>query len=407
MGTMRGAPVEIVKAGVVSIPIYFLKSRGTYCAKWTEGGVLRERKNKDLPTLRALVKESAKSLSGRKIDVSSLTKAQLAAVEEVLRQGITAEELQTFQRVEDCLLSEVIDNFLEDKTGISVCYQKSLQCSLGQLARRFKGRTINSITPVELDEWLRVSNKNIVTRNNKRARFVSLWKWARDKGIVPDIGRTVADRVTRDSIRELRRRHKTETWAPDELRTILAHVPDRYLPWVVFSAFAGIRTMEIYGLTKKDQSRKALLSWDDVHLTGAHPRIVVPSPVAKTAQRRVIPICPALLEWILTLPNRSGLIGNTVGPWEMFHRERGICLSAIGILSSAVGGPWKKNALRHSFGTYRVLQSNSLGETALEMGNSESMIRNHYLDIGRTQKEATDWFSIRPSEIDRCQAMAG
>ena len=61
---------------------------------------------------------------------------------------------------------------------------------------------------------------------------------------------------------------------------------------------------------------------------------------------------------------------------------------------------WRKNALRHSFGTYRTAQTKNMGEVSLEMGNSVPTIKRHYHEAV-TPKEAEEWFSISPRKVKR------
>ena len=52
---------------------------------------------------------------------------------------------------------------------------------------------------------------------------------------------------------------------------------------------------------------------------------------------------------------------------------------------------WVKNGLRHSFGSYRCAAVKSASQVALEMGNSEAVVRKNYLEM-QERKAATDWF---------------
>ena len=56
---------------------------------------------------------------------------------------------------------------------------------------------------------------------------------------------------------------------------------------------------------------------------------------------------------------------------------------------------WKKNALRHSFISYRVADTQNVNQTALECGNSPAVIFKHYRELVRPA-EATKWFGIAP-----------
>ena len=55
----------------------------------------------------------------------------------------------------------------------------------------------------------------------------------------------------------------------------------------------------------------------------------------------------------------------------------------------------KGNALRHSFGSYRVEMVKNAGQVALEMGNSGAIVMKHYFDIVESRAAKECW-NIRP-----------
>ncbi len=57
---------------------------------------------------------------------------------------------------------------------------------------------------------------------------------------------------------------------------------------------------------------------------------------------------------------------------------------------------WKKNALRHSYISYRLAQVQNENQVALESGNSPGMIHRHYKQLV-TEQEGRVWFEIKPS----------
>ena len=56
------------------------------------------------------------------------------------------------------------------------------------------------------------------------------------------------------------------------------------------------------------------------------------------------------------------------------------------------------DVLRHTFISMFVAKFRSMGEAALQAGNSESIIRKHYLDL-KSPAEAEQFFSIMPKRI--------
>ena len=65
----------------------------------------------------------------------------------------------------------------------------------------------------------------------------------------------------------------------------------------------------------------------------------------------------------------------------------------------ASGVEWKRNALRHSFGSYRMEQTKNEGQVALEMGNSPQVVKDHYFEIV-DERAAREYWSIRPLPKD-------
>jgi len=61
----------------------------------------------------------------------------------------------------------------------------------------------------------------------------------------------------------------------------------------------------------------------------------------------------------------------------------------------ASGVKWKRNALRHSFGSYRMEQTKNEGQVALEMGNSPKVVKDHYFEIVE-ERAASEYWNIKP-----------
>ena len=56
---------------------------------------------------------------------------------------------------------------------------------------------------------------------------------------------------------------------------------------------------------------------------------------------------------------------------------------------------WKHNGLRHSFISYRLAVVKDVGQVSLEAGNSPQMVFKHYRQLVR-ESEAQEWFAIQP-----------
>jgi hypothetical protein len=56
---------------------------------------------------------------------------------------------------------------------------------------------------------------------------------------------------------------------------------------------------------------------------------------------------------------------------------------------------WKRNALRHSFISYRVAKINNVAQVALEAGNSTNIVFRNYRQLVKP-RQAEAWFAIIP-----------
>jgi len=175
------------------------------------------------------------------------------------------------------------------------------------------------------------------------------------------------------------------TWTPGELVVLIGAVQPEYLPWLLLSAWAGLRTEEI---CPDPASKKSPLLWSDFEWD--RMLLIVRSETAKTGQRRVIPICPALAS---ALPqDRVGRVGPLLPPHTPHHGGK---LAETTRLGKLVGG-WRRNALRHSFLSYRAAQV-GIAQAAREAGNSEAIARRVYEDA-KGVDEANLWFSVPPAQ---------
>jgi integrase len=102
---------------------------------------------------------------------------------------------------------------------------------------------------------------------------------------------------------------------------------------------------------------------------------------AKTASRRIVPISDNLAAWIEHLPREGKVVKNT-----------GLDLTK---LTDRLGMKWPRNALRHSYISYRLAVIKDAAKVALEAGNSPDIIFKHYRELV-TEPEANEWFSIMP-----------
>jgi integrase len=201
--------------------------------------------------------------------------------------------------------------------------------------------------------------------NNVRASLVSFFGWARKQGFLPDT-MTAPQRTHALPVPKKR----PPIYTPPEFRALLAAVaPEWRLPLAI-CGLAGLRTCE---------AEKLL--WREVKL-GKKLIEVLPENAKNTGRRRLVPIHPALMTWF----RKAGE-----------HRDEDhVCPQGVRIdnLAKRVRRKkvtWVKNGLRHSYGSYRCAVVKSAAQVALEMGNSEGIVRSNYLEYVERGTAAV-WF---------------
>ena len=157
-------------------------------------------------------------------------------------------------------------------------------------------------------------------------------------------------------------------------RLLNASDPD-FVPYLALIGFGGVRREELH---------KGLL-WASINFDRGY--IIVPAAIAKTGRKRKIVMHENLLQWLLPYRVKSGPI------FAQDPQRR------IAKVVKASGVKWKRNALRHSFGSYRMEQTKNEGQVALEMGNSPQVVKDHYFEIV-DERAAKEYWSIKPLPKD-------
>jgi integrase len=207
-----------------------------------------------------------------------------------------------------------------------------------------------------------------VTKNGYRRYIGGMLAYAKRQKWLPDTD-TAIERM--DAFKEKHRR--MEIYTPEEMQALVKHAGREFLPFIALIAFGGVRREELF----------KGLAWENIDFEES--AIIVPNHIAKTGKKRKIGM-PENLKKILE-PYRD-----SKGPiFAKDPRKR------MAKLSKDSKVAWKKNALRHSFGSYRTEQLKNLGQVALEMGNSARIVQEHYHDVVKA-KEAEKYWGIRITE---------
>lgn len=261
--------------------------------------------------------------------------------------------------------------------GRSDRYQRDLRLRLDRFAEAFPQKTIASVTAKDLDEWLsELCDKDDPerplspgTRNTFRRDLRTLFSFCEKRGYCSSNEAKKTERA-----REVDKPASILTVA--QAGALLSACDDDTLPVVAISLFAGLRAAEV-----------EKLDWSEIDLAGKH--IEVTAAKSKTARRRLVPIQRNLAAWLRPLARKSG----PVAPVGLRKR-----LDAAKERAGFVA--WPQNAMRHSYGSYRLADCQDAPRVALEMGNSAPMVFAHYRELVRP-KDAGKFWKIRPAGGNR------
>ncbi len=262
----------------------------------------------------------------------------------------------------DALVKKLIQTRTED--GASERYIADLRARLGRFGKAFK-KPISNITTQDLDAWLRGLKINPRNRRNFRTLLVALFNFAREQGYLPKHLTTAADDLPVPKVKP----SPIEIYSPAEILKLLNGADDQIKPFFALGAFAGLRSAEIERLTWEN------VKWDQGF-------VVVNADAAKTSQRRLVPILPPLLSWLTEYQHHKGKIIDNI---KLAYR--------LSETSRKTKVPWKKNALRHSFASYRLAEIQNAPQVALEMGNSPAIIFSNYRELV-PREQAKLWWNL-------------
>jgi integrase len=265
---------------------------------------------------------------------------------------------------------EILHDMIEELKDLrrSDRHINGLRRDLAPFAAAFPDlRKVRYADLVDYDRGLNVGPRR---RDNVRNARVQLFRYARRRGVLDEMRRTIAERIP-----QIKAGHDIATWTPADARLLLEAVCPCWLPCVAIGLFAGLRTSEILRL---DWSA---FKWE----LGV---IAVQRKIARKSKvDRLVPIHPNLASWLEPYPKIGPLYpGKFKTSENAYSRE-------LKRIRARTGLPRKDNANRHSFGSYRLAVTKSYSQVALEMGNSPEKVRSNYNDP-KAESEGAEYFSI-------------
>ena len=266
-------------------------------------------------------------------------------------------------------VDEVVKQFLAAKKASKVKTEANYERTLPGFCKALGSHAIAAVTVQGIQAWL-ATFKHPVTQNSHRRRVVTLFRWARKKGILPLDVMTAAERT--DSAQEGNEVIGLVT--VEELRAAFILIREKapeLIPALTLLSMLGMRRAEVEAQ-----------DWKHVDLERRFLRVSKAKP--NTPAHRLIRLPECALEWLLPYRKKSG----PVSPKNANDRIRRICRTNELVLA--------ENGFRHSWISARVAITGDIPATSLEAGNTPQVLIKHYRELmGKDEAEA--WFETRPS----------
>lgn len=305
-------------------------------------------------------------------------------------KGATLEEAVDFhntfgQRVRHgATTEEVYQEYLQhlEKRGAGTYHVRDVEKIVGGFVSAFPGAIARIDTP-DVDDFLGRLGGKSRNKNNWRRGIVAYFNFAQKKNFLPKNLEHAAAATSEfcDPRQQINTEEeatailqRTDIYTPDEMRLILKATSSVLRLTIEIKAFSGVRTEEIIRLwwVMADEKDKC---------------IRVPDAVGKIDARLVL-ILPNLAKRLSDHPAeiKHGRVAaewaSANSLWHAWERE-----------VEKAGVPYRRNAFRNSYISYRLAILQDINRVAEETGTSPEMIRRNYLvPISRTVAE--EWFAL-------------
>jgi integrase len=275
------------------------------------------------------------------------------------------------------LLTEAVADYVAAKKHeleqdhISLPQFDRIRWELKRLEAHFARKAVAEITAAALVAFLELGRPGMKTYNNRRGVLSTFFKYVFQRGWIAE---NPIPKVPHYRIR--RRRGMAQTFSIAQARALMEHFETfeggRWVPYFALCLFAGIRPGVPHGEITKLKSLAVNLEAGIIYVS---------AEVSKVREPRRVTIQPNLAAWLRAYPLDKFplVVGNFQKRRMKFAKEFGLT----------------HDVLRHTFISMFVAKFRSIGEAAIQAGNSEAIIRKHYLDL-KTTAEAEEFFGILP-----------
>jgi integrase len=340
----------------------------------------------------ALEIKACQATSGLRATTTLLTEEQLREAEVIFQKMENPRLFSAYMEfalanyrepTKEQALADTAKQYLEAREGehnkklLSKDQYSTIRKTLIRFCGRHKQLCVHEITPVHIKAFCEGGNAALKTYNNRRGILSTFFRYALQNewvGVDP-VGKVQHFRIAH-------KRGTAPTLSAEQAAELMKYVESyeggKLVPFFALCLFAGIRPC----LRGGEMSR---LRPEHVKKTGV---IHIEPEVSKVDMKRSITIQSNLAEWLKAYPLSEY-------PIQVKNMEK---------LRARVAKKFKltHDVMRHTFISMHVAKYRSMGDTALQAGNSEAIIRRHYLNV-TTSQEAEMFFAIMPTKKPKAE----
>lgn len=283
-------------------------------------------------------------------------------------------------------MSDALKVFIDEKErdGLRQRTLDALKRSLERFSEKLLDPWTHEVTPEAVAGYLRTlrsadgkTKASLKFWNNCRHELNGFFAWATEKDKSTNrpftLNNPVAE-VRAYSARKVREQQsaKPATTTPKAVRRILGTLmrwrDGALVRYYALAYFAGIRPEEIERMNGREEELINLKT----------RTITIPANISKTRQERQILVSDNLAQWLTAFPapviptNFRRMNAKVRKHFDLSHDEA-----------------------RHSFISYHVAVNRSVGDAALQAGNSEAIVKRHYLNL-HPREEGAEFFRLSP-----------
>jgi hypothetical protein len=276
----------------------------------------------------------------------------------------------------------------KEREGVRATTLKKTKMIIKAFADATDNQLIHKVTEADIKSYLNsrrakdgISAAKKKTFNNHRNELSSFFKWAGKTDLStnrPWTFNNPTDNIPAFSNKRVaEQRPDIATSSPEITRELLSYVMNykggKLAKWFALAYFTGIRPSTDEGeLVKLSRREDELINMT----TGT---IMLPANMTKTKDSRQVTISENLRLWLEAYEGMPIAPVNLKNDYAHVRKKFNL----------------QSDETRHSFISYHVALNRSIGDTALESGNTESIIKKHYLSH-HSQEDGEQFFSIIP-----------